>query len=152
MLLEIVLYVKQRMSGRVMVGDGEIVAVIENGLRRTPKSKSFNEAVRHIMDKTDLEPHGQPQQIGAKSYFTTYRYTYRKPGVYVQKEYDRWACAHPVEDHWMVKKAGKDVETRYESKAQAMVAVDAWVGYDFVGDVRRKMVDKNHQTRREKDE
>lgn len=153
MLFEIVLYVNQRMAGRVRVGDGEIVAVIENGQRRTPKSTSFNKAVKHIMDNTDLESVGCPDILDNKGAYRTYRYTYRKPDAYVQKEYDRWACAYPAgerpDQHWMVVKAGKPTETRFESKATAMVAVDSYVGYDYVADLHKKTVDKNHKTRRE---
>lgn len=149
MLFEIVLYVKQRMAGRVTVDDGEIIAVVENGRRRDPKSTSLNAAVKHIMDNTDLEPFGQSEQIGRKSHFTTYRYTYQKPGCYVQSRYDRWAVAYPVESHWMVEKAGQVVKTRFENESIAKADVDAWVGYDHVGDLHKKTVIKNHRTERE---
>lgn len=148
MLFEVVLYVKHRMTGRVSVEDGEIISVVENGVKREPKSKSFKAAIRHLMDNTDVEPVGQPQVIGRKSYFTTYKHTYRKPNVYINSQHDRWACAYPVDDHWMVRKAGKDVETRFENRNLAMVDVDTWAGYDFVKDLHRMTVDKNHKPQR----
>lgn len=128
MLFEIVLYVKQEMNGRVMVGDGEIITVVENGVERDPTSKSFGAAVKHLKDNTDLTPVGQPAQIGPKSIHTTYRYTYRKVGVYIQSQYDKWAVAYPANNHWLVKKAGQEVETRYESAQVARRAVDDWCG------------------------
>lgn len=128
MLFETELLVAQRMSGRVIVGDPEIITITENGIKREPRIKSFWTAIKFIMDKTDLVPVGQPQQIGAKSYFTTYRHTYQKPGCHIQSRHNRWAAAYPVEDHWMVKKAGVDIETRYESAQEARRAVDDWCG------------------------
>lgn len=150
MLFEIVLDVQHRTAGRVSVEDPQIIAVVENGVRRDPKSVSFGGAVKHIMDNTDLEPVGDPVQIGKGGYLTTYRYAFQKPGCYIQSRYDRWAVAYPVENYWMVKKSGKETETRFESKSQAMTAVDTWVGYDYVSDLHKKTVDKNHETERSK--
>jgi len=150
MLFEIVLYVQHRKAGRVSVEDGEIVAVVENGRKRTPRSKSFNEAADYIMNETDLEPVSQPVQIGKGGYLTTYRHTYRKPGAYIQSRYARWACAYPIENHWKVKKAGKGPETRFRIKSEAMTDVDSWVGYDYVGDLHKKTVDKDFETMRAK--
>jgi len=150
MLFEIVLYVQHRKAGRVSVEDGEIVAVVENGRKRTPRSKSFNEAADYIMNETDLEPVGQPVQIGKGGYLTTYRHTYRKPGVYIQARYDRWAVAYPVENHWMVGRAGKDTETRFRTKAEAMSDVDAHVGIDYMAELHKKTVDKDFETMRAK--
>jgi hypothetical protein len=147
-LYEMVLYVQRRKAGRVLVGDGEIIAVVENGRKRTPKSKSFNDAVQHIMDETDLEPVGQPEQIGRGGYLTTYRHTYRKPGVYAQSRHGRWAVAYERDGAWRVKKAGKETETRFRTKSQAMTSVDGYVGHDHTKELHRKMADKDFQTRR----
>lgn len=156
MLLEIVLYIQQRYAGRVPVGDGEIIAVVENGQRRAPKTTSFRKAVKYIQYETDLQPVGLGEQIGRKSYFTTHKYTYRKGECYVQARYDRWACAYPVGEcpdrYWKVRRAGKFPDTRFESEDLAKRDVDAWVGYDYVGDLHQKTIDKSHKTQRaEKD-
>jgi len=128
MTYEIVLYVKARYEGRIRVGDGEIIAVVEDGVKRTPRSKSFEAALKHIQYETDLEPAGQPELLDGKGKtYRTHKYTYHKRGCFVRSRYVRWAVAYPVGEwpdrHWMVRRKGNPTETRYESEQAAKQAV-----------------------------
>jgi len=123
MTYEIVLYVKARYEGRIRVGDGEIIAVVEDGVRRTPKTTSFEAALKHLQYETDLEPAGVDLLDGKGKTYRTHRYTYHKRGCFVRSRYVRWATAYPVDDHWMVRKKGHPTDTRYESEQAAKQAV-----------------------------
>jgi len=139
MALEIILKVEARYSHRCMIGDGRIVEVVEDGQTRKPRNDSFRFAIAFLKD-SDFEPAGQPVQIGRAGYFKTYKYTYRKPGVYVQSEHGQWAAAYPVEGGWKVRKKGEQVETFYRTRHEALKAVDNHVGVnqDYLEQLRKE--------------
>lgn len=138
MLFEIKLYVEQEMRGRVPTSR-KIIAVVENGVEREPKSTDFIVALDHIMNKTDLIPVKAERVSGRKSDVRqTWAYTYQKPNVYIQTRYNKWAVAYEKDGSWWVHKAGKGVLTRFSTKTQSMADVDSYVGYDYIHELRKE--------------